>query len=173
MTLVELLIAMTLMAIGIAAIVAGLSSGVFAITRAHQTSAAAVIADTQMETFRRGPWSTLNAPTYSTSWSCATGWSVDNATNPPTCDQSVCSPNAASCSAAGSYWALTTIGWTCGNTTGSVSTSLTCNGTPTTNAEKIVSISVRDGSGCTPGGPGSCSGKLLYTETSTFDPSTS
>jgi len=58
-TLVELLIAMTLMAIGIAAIVAGFSSGVFAIGRASQASTGAAIADQQMETYRQEPYSAI------------------------------------------------------------------------------------------------------------------
>lgn len=58
-TLVELLIAMTLMAIGIAAIVAGFSSGVLAIGRASQASTAAAIADQQMETFRQEPYTSI------------------------------------------------------------------------------------------------------------------
>ena len=52
--LVELLIAMTVMVIGIFAVVAGFSSGLGAINRASKTTVAGTIADQQMEAFRRG-----------------------------------------------------------------------------------------------------------------------
>ena len=49
MTLIELLIAMTILAIGIAALVAGFSSGILSINRARLASTAAALADKQME----------------------------------------------------------------------------------------------------------------------------
>ena len=55
MGLVELLIAMTVMAIGISAIVAGFSSGIFAVKRAGDASTAAAVADKQMEAYRALP----------------------------------------------------------------------------------------------------------------------
>jgi type II secretory pathway pseudopilin PulG len=53
--LVELLIAMTVMVVGITAIVAGLSSGMFAVKRAGDASTAAAVADKQMEAYRALP----------------------------------------------------------------------------------------------------------------------
>lgn len=53
--LVELLIAMTVMVVGIMAIVAGLSSGIVAVKRAGDESTAAALADTQMEAYRALP----------------------------------------------------------------------------------------------------------------------
>jgi prepilin-type N-terminal cleavage/methylation domain-containing protein len=53
--LVELLIAMTVMAIGISAIVAGMSSGFVAVNRARDASTAAAVADKQMEAYRALP----------------------------------------------------------------------------------------------------------------------
>jgi prepilin-type N-terminal cleavage/methylation domain-containing protein len=53
--LVELLIAMTVMAIGITAIVAGMSSGFVAVNRARDASTAAAVADKQMEAYRALP----------------------------------------------------------------------------------------------------------------------
>jgi type II secretory pathway pseudopilin PulG len=53
--LVELLIAMTVMVIGITAIVAGLSSGFVAVNRARDASTAAAVADKQMEAYRALP----------------------------------------------------------------------------------------------------------------------
>ena len=52
-TLVEMLIAMTIMAIGIAALVAGFSSGILAVNRAGTTSTAGSLADKQMEGYRQ------------------------------------------------------------------------------------------------------------------------
>ena len=59
MTLIELLIAMTVMSIGIAALVAGFSSGVVSINRARVTSTAGALADQQMETFRQGSFAAV------------------------------------------------------------------------------------------------------------------
>jgi prepilin-type N-terminal cleavage/methylation domain-containing protein len=50
--LVELLIALTVMAIGIMAIVAGFSSGILAVSRASQIATAGTLADKQMEAYR-------------------------------------------------------------------------------------------------------------------------
>ena len=50
--LVELLIAMTMLNIGILAIVAAFNSSMFAINRASKTSTAAALADAQMERYR-------------------------------------------------------------------------------------------------------------------------
>jgi type II secretory pathway pseudopilin PulG len=59
--LIELLIATTVMAIGIFAVVAGFSSGFGAINRASKHSTAAALADKQMETLRRGTWASLSS----------------------------------------------------------------------------------------------------------------
>jgi type II secretory pathway pseudopilin PulG len=53
--IVELLIAMTVMVVGIMGIVAGLSSGIVAVKRAGDESTAAALADTQMEAYRALP----------------------------------------------------------------------------------------------------------------------
>jgi len=50
--MVELLIAMTVMAIGLLALFAMFQSSILSITRASQTSTAAALADTEMESFR-------------------------------------------------------------------------------------------------------------------------
>ena len=62
MGLVELLIAMTVMSIGIFALVAGLSSGFGSINRASKASTAATLADQQMEQFRSGSWESVETP---------------------------------------------------------------------------------------------------------------
>ncbi len=59
--LVELLVAMTVMSIGIFALVAGFSSGFGAINRASKTSTAGTLADQQMEEFRRRSWESVGA----------------------------------------------------------------------------------------------------------------
>ena len=67
MTLIELLIAMTVMSIGIAALVAGFSSGIVSINRARTTSTAGTLADQQMELYRQASFAslptTLQSPT--------------------------------------------------------------------------------------------------------------
>ena len=57
--LIELLIAMTILVIGIAAIVAGFSSGIVALQRSSQVSTAGVLADQQMESYRRVRFSAI------------------------------------------------------------------------------------------------------------------
>lgn len=55
----ELLLAMTILNIGLLALVASLNSGVFAIKRASQISTAATLADAQMELYRAIKYSAL------------------------------------------------------------------------------------------------------------------
>lgn len=50
--LIELLIAMTVLSVGLLAIVASFTSGTVAMTRASRIATAGVLADTQMETYR-------------------------------------------------------------------------------------------------------------------------
>jgi len=109
MGLVELLIAMTVLAIGIFALVAGFSSGFGAINRASKITTAGAIADQRMESYRRGTYSALVAPVppaTNTSTSPVTGpdgrsYSLDStisyicvlgttptSTDPPTCPDS-------------------------------------------------------------------------------------
>src|SRR4051812_30028875 len=64
--LIELLIAMTVMAIAIIAIVAAFGSGTVALRGASRASTAATLADIQMEEFRKKTYATI-APT------CAAG----------------------------------------------------------------------------------------------------
>src|SRR4029453_7560364 len=90
MTLIELLIAMVVMSIGIAALVAGFSSGVVSINRARVTSTAGTLADQQMELYRQAAFTSLpvglQTPTTPTgpdghtywmqvngAWTCAVG----------------------------------------------------------------------------------------------------
>ena len=59
MTLIELLIAMVIMSIGIAALVAGFSSGIVSVNRARLTSTAGSLADQQMELYRQASFASL------------------------------------------------------------------------------------------------------------------
>jgi prepilin-type N-terminal cleavage/methylation domain-containing protein len=57
--LVELLIAMTVMAVGISAIVAGFTAGIFALNRASIIATAGTLADKQMEFYRGLPYTKI------------------------------------------------------------------------------------------------------------------
>src|SRR5580765_260528 len=57
--LLELLIAMTVMTVGIMAIVAGFSSGMIALGTASRTSTAGTVADKQMEAYRALPYTKI------------------------------------------------------------------------------------------------------------------
>jgi Tfp pilus assembly protein PilV len=109
--LVELLIAMTVMVVGITALVAGLSSGMVALQRAAKSSTAGAVADIQMEGYRKLRFAsiplTCTAPTppatdcfttnmvtgpdgrsyqveHEIRWNCAVG-TLDVAPTPPIC----------------------------------------------------------------------------------------
>ena len=142
MTLIELLIAMTVMSIGIAALVAGFSSGVVSINHSRLTSTAGSLADQQMELYRQASFDSVP-------------------TNGP---QSPTTPNGPD---GHTYWMQVDGSWTCAFGTyaaGPVGTPGTCSGTPASRPVKAVTINVRDGSD---------TAKLLFSETTTFDSSTS
>jgi prepilin-type N-terminal cleavage/methylation domain-containing protein len=129
MTLIELLIAMTILSIGIAALVAGFSSGVVAINHSRLTSTAGSLADQQMELYRQASFASLpNGPDGHT------------------------------------YWMQVDGSWTCAVGTFSAGPPPSCSGTPASRPVKAVTINVRDGS---------ASARLLFSETTTFDSSTS
>jgi type II secretory pathway pseudopilin PulG len=123
MTLVELLIAMVVMALGVSAIVAGFSSGLLSVGRARQASTVGTLADQQMEIYRQAPFSSLTPGALSG----APQTGSDGRT----------------------YWVGATIAWTCvvgpPNTTTSP-TPPTCSGTPASRAVKLVSVEVHKGS---------------------------
>jgi type II secretory pathway pseudopilin PulG len=123
MTLVELLIAMLVMALGISAIVAGFSSGLLSVGRARQASTVGTLADKQMEIYRQAPFTSLTPGALSG----APQTGSDGRT----------------------YWVGSTIAWTCvvgpPNTTTNV-TPPTCTGTPASRAVKLVTVEVHKGS---------------------------
>ena len=139
MTLIELLIAMTVLSIGIAALVAGFSSGVVAINHSRLTSTAGSLADQQMELYRQASFASLptttQLPTTPAGPDGHTYWmQVDRCAGP--------APSARI--RRGRLPA--------------------CSGTPASRPVKNVTINVRDGS---------ASARLLFSETTTFDSSTS
>ena len=123
MTLIELLIAMVVMALGISALVAGFTSGLLSIGRAKQASTVGTLADKQMETYRQAGFGKL-AP-------------------------GALSGTAQTGSDGQTYWVGATISWTCivgpANTTTSPSPPA-CTGTPASRPVKLVAIEVHKGS---------------------------
>jgi prepilin-type N-terminal cleavage/methylation domain-containing protein len=94
MTLVELLIAMAVMSIGLAAIVAGFSSGIVTIVRAAKVSTAGAQADKKMEAFRGVSYGSIAVGSTSTTTTASNGGTyridtdvvlacVDNVSSPP------------------------------------------------------------------------------------------
>jgi prepilin-type N-terminal cleavage/methylation domain-containing protein len=138
MTLIELLIAMTILSIGIAALVAGFSSGVVSINRSRLTSTAGSLADQQMELYRQASFASL-----------------------PTATQLPTTPTGPD---GHTYWMQVDGSWTCAVGTFSAGPPPSCSGTPASRPVKAVTITVRDGS---------ASARLLFSETTTFDSSTS
>ena len=146
MTLIELLIAMTVMSIGIAALVAGFSSGVVSINRARLTSTAGSLADKQMELNRQAPFASVPVP---------------QPLNP------LPGPDGHA------YWMQVDGAWTCPTPDGTYvgdthlsSPPGSCSvptGTPASRPVKLITIDVHDGL---------LTGKLLFSETTTFDSST-
>ena len=128
MTLIELLIAMVVMALGISAIVAGFGSGLLSVGRAREASTVGTLADKQMEIYRQAPFTSLTP--------------------------GVLSGTPQTGSDGRTYWVGSTIAWTCvvgpPNTTTNV-TPPTCTGTPASRAVKLVTVEVHKGS--TSGGP--------------------
>ena len=119
-TIVELLIAMVVMAIGISAIVAGFSSGLLAVNRARTTSTAGALADNKMETYRQGSFAAV-----------------------PTTLQTPTTPTGAD---GHTYWMQVNGSWSCAVGTYSAGPPASCSGTPASRPTKQVTITVRDGS---------------------------
>ena len=124
MGLVELLVAMTVLSIGIFALVAGFSSGFGAINRASKTSTAGTLADKQMESFRHGAGESV----VSIAGAAKTG--ADGRT----------------------YWIQTVVASKCPDETDPVGTPPTCtlSGGVTSRPVKRATVTVRDGSATAP-----------------------
>jgi prepilin-type N-terminal cleavage/methylation domain-containing protein len=120
MTLIELLIAMVVMSVGIAALVAGFSSSILSVNRAHLASTTAALADEEMELHRQAASDSL----IPAGLSGAPQTGSDGRT----------------------YWVGRTISWTC--VVGPPNTGLTeptCTGTPASRAVKLVTVQVHKG----------------------------
>ena len=117
MTLIELLIAMAVLSIGIAALVAAFSSGVVSINRARVTSTAGTVADKQMELYRQAAFTSLPV-------------GLQTPTTPTGPDGHT-------------YWMQVNGDWTCAVGTYSAGR---CSGTPASRPVKLMTIVVRDGS---------------------------
>jgi type II secretory pathway pseudopilin PulG len=122
--LVELVVAMTVLSVGIFALVAGFSSGFGAINRASKTSTAGTLADQQMESFRRG----AGASVVSIAGAAKAG--PDGRT----------------------YWIETVVASKCPDETDPVGTPPTCtlSGGTTSRPVKRATVTVRDGSPSAP-----------------------
>jgi len=154
--LIELLIAMTVMVVGITAIVAGFSSGMVAVNRASRASTAATLADIQMESYRRVKYNdTLLAPTCSSGMSA----SID-------CFASATKPGPDG----RTYRIDAAVRFDCavGALGGTVPSSATCSPVPPATVAarpaKLVTIVVYD--------PSTSPAKELFREASTFDQAT-
>ena len=119
MTLIELLIAMVVMALGISALVAGFTSGLLSINRARLTTTAGTLADRQMELYRQA---------YN---------SIPTTSLPPTTPTG---PDGHT------YWMQVDGSWSCAIGTYSPGPPASCSGTPSSRPVKAVKITVRDGS---------------------------
>jgi prepilin-type N-terminal cleavage/methylation domain-containing protein len=120
MTLIELLIAMAVLSIGIAALVAGFSSGVVSINRARTVSTAGTLADKEMELYRQAAFTSLPV-------------GLQTPTTPTGPDGHT-------------YWMQVEGDWTCAVGTYSTGPPPSCSGTPASRPVKVVTITVRDGS---------------------------
>jgi prepilin-type N-terminal cleavage/methylation domain-containing protein len=120
MTLIEMLIAMVVMSIGIAALVAGFSSGVVSINRARLTSTAGTLADKQMELYRQAAFTSLPV-------------GLQTPTTPAGPDGHT-------------YWMQVDGAWTCAVGTYTPGPPASCSGTPASRPVKVLTITVRDGS---------------------------
>ena len=143
--LVEILIALTILAIAILAIFAGFSSGMLALQRAGRASTGATLADKKMEEFRRLQYSAIAI--------------ASTADTPTGADGRT-------------YWRSTDVSYACvitGSTfaydTSTTPPTPTCStvGGVASRPVKLVTIIVRDGT---------ATARVLMRETSTFDAST-
>jgi prepilin-type N-terminal cleavage/methylation domain-containing protein len=182
MSLVELLIAMVVMSIGIAAIVAGFSGGIFTAERAANASSAGALADQQMEGLRGLAWSSIATGTTPMDGT----YSGDSAFPPGvapgvTAPITTASPCATYCqttrgpvsASGGSYRIDTYVAWKCivsGSALGGTLSAPTCS-TPSSGpsagvasrAVKFVTVVVRDWT---------TQSKVRFRESSSFDQTT-
>ena len=85
--MVELLIAMVVLAVGVSAVAAAFTSGIFAINRANQTATAAVLADKQMEIYRglTYDWITLSTAVPDSTYTSDVAYTSCQTSSTPAC----------------------------------------------------------------------------------------
>jgi prepilin-type N-terminal cleavage/methylation domain-containing protein len=169
MTLVEVLIAMVVIAIGVSGLVAGLGGGILAVQRSAKASAAGAFADQQMEAYRRlsfaaiatsGTAGALTDCIYKGVVSAPTcPVATDNAYNATykvdtlaACAQNYCKPSWTAAGGNGVNYRIDSyISWACGVSTSTLvaavapATVPTCSGSPASAPVKAVTVLVRDG----------------------------
>ena len=168
MTLVELLIAMTVMSVGIAAIVSGFGSGISTVVRAANASTAGALADRQMEFFRGLDYAsifTASSPMDATYTSDAAYAASAALRITGTCSQNYCQTTRTTSAPGGSYRIDTYASWKCADNSSPSGSPLACAALSgvANRPLKLVTIVVRDGGNV---------GKMLFREASTFDAST-
>jgi prepilin-type N-terminal cleavage/methylation domain-containing protein len=170
MTLVELLIALVVMSIGIGAIVAGFSSGIFTVVRSAKVSTAGAFADKQMEAFRGLGYGSI----FTASTPMDAIYTSDSAYQPSftlrltgTCGggQTYCLTTQTVSAGNGSYRIDTYVSLSCANNSDPSGSPLACGllGSVPNRPLKRVTVVVRDGAN---------TGRVLFRESSTFDAST-
>jgi type II secretory pathway pseudopilin PulG len=167
MSLVELLIAMTVMSVGIAAIVSGFSSGIFTVVRAANASTAGTLADRQMEFFRGLDYGSI----FTAASPMDTTYTSDAAYEPSaalritaTCTQNYCQTTRTASAGGGSYRIDTYASWKCADNSAPSGSPLACAALSgvANRPLKLVTIVIRNGANV---------GKVLFREASTFDAS--
>jgi prepilin-type N-terminal cleavage/methylation domain-containing protein len=118
MTLIELLIALTVMAIAIFAIVAGFSSSILAVQRGGKASVAGALADQKVQTYRQGTFASIPV--------------------------GVQTPVLTSGTDGRTYYVSTTVSWACVIGVSNGATPPTCTGTPASRPVKLVTVDVHD-----------------------------
>jgi prepilin-type N-terminal cleavage/methylation domain-containing protein len=118
MTLIEVLVAMVVMAFGVMALVAAFVSGLVAIQRGTKVTTAGTLADKQMEIYRQMAF--------------------------PSIPVGVQSAVTSSGPSGGTYWLQATISWSCPIGTLVSGPPPTCSGGTAVRPVKLVSIDVRD-----------------------------
>jgi prepilin-type N-terminal cleavage/methylation domain-containing protein len=180
MTLIELLIALIVLAVGIMATAAGFSSGILTVQRGAKTSTAGALADQQMEAYRRLSFGDIATDTTQTASADATytgdpaypgaSWTVTaTCPAPNTAPYYYCTPARSTAGSNGVLYRIDSyVTWACpitGSTRGGTVSSPTCSAVSGVQNRPVkqVTIVVRDASTL----------RTLVTVTSTFDQSTS
>jgi type II secretory pathway pseudopilin PulG len=184
MTLVEVLIAMVVIAIGVTGLVAGLGGGILAVNRAAKASTAGAMADQQMEAYRRITFASIATkdtsgantdcvykglllPTCTAASDSAYDSTYKIDTAAASCTQNYCLPTRTVAGGHGTRYRIDSyVSWACGVPTSGLvaavapSTTPTCSGAPTNEAVKLVTVIVRDAANTS---------KTLIRVSSTFD----